>query len=38
VSVGWSSTEADVDAFTAALPPVLHRLLALGGGAPPPPS
>ncbi len=29
VSVGWSSTEADVDAFLAALPPVLDRLLDL---------
>jgi hypothetical protein len=28
--VGWSSTDADVDAFLAALPPVLDRLLALG--------
>jgi cysteine desulfurase len=32
VSVGWSSTEADVDAFCAALPPVLARLRALGSG------
>lgn len=31
VSVGWSSTDADVDAFLAALPPVLARLRALGG-------
>jgi cysteine desulfurase len=30
VSVGWSSVEDDVDAFVAALPPVLDRLLALG--------
>jgi len=30
VSVGWSSTDADVDAFLAALSPVLDRLLALG--------
>jgi cysteine desulfurase len=30
VSVGWSSTDADVDAFCAALPPVIDRLLALG--------
>jgi cysteine desulfurase len=31
VSVGWSTTDADVDAFAGALPPVLARLLALGG-------
>ena len=30
VSVGWSSTDADVDAFLAALPGVLSRLRALG--------
>ena len=30
VSVGWPTTDADVDAFLAALPPVLDRLLALG--------
>jgi cysteine desulfurase len=30
-SVGWSSTEADVDAFAAALPEVLARLRALRG-------
>ncbi len=30
VSVGWSTTDADVDAFCAALPPVLDSLLALG--------
>jgi cysteine desulfurase len=30
VSVGWSTTEADIDAFVAALPPVIDRLLALG--------
>jgi cysteine desulfurase len=30
VSVGWSTTDADVDAFVRALPPVLERLLALG--------
>ena len=30
VSVGWSTTDADIDAFVAALPPVLDRLLALG--------
>jgi cysteine desulfurase len=29
VSVGWSTTDDDVDAFVAALPPVLARLLAL---------
>lgn len=29
VSIGWSTTDADVDAFVAALPPVLDRLLAL---------
>jgi cysteine desulfurase len=28
-SVGWSSTDADVDAFCHALPPVLERLRAL---------
>ncbi|MGI9119864.1 MAG: cysteine desulfurase family protein [Acidimicrobiales bacterium] len=30
VSVGWSTTDADIDAFLAALPPILDRLLALG--------
>ena len=30
VSVGWTTTDADVDAFLAALPPVLDGLLALG--------
>jgi cysteine desulfurase len=30
VSVGWSTTDEDVAAFVAALPPVLERLLALG--------
>jgi len=30
VSVGWSSTDADVEAFVGALPPVLDRLRALG--------
>lgn len=30
VSVGWPTTDADVDAFLDALPPVLDRLLALG--------
>jgi cysteine desulfurase len=29
VSVGWSTTDADVDALLSALPVVLHRLLAL---------
>lgn len=29
VSVGWSTTDADVDAFVAALPPVVARLRAL---------
>jgi cysteine desulfurase len=29
VSVGWSTVDADIDAFLAALPPVLDRLLAL---------
>ena len=32
VSVGWSTTDADVAAFTAALPAVVGRLRALGGG------
>jgi cysteine desulfurase len=31
VSVGWSSTDDDIDAFLTALPTVLHRLRALGG-------
>ncbi len=31
VSVGWSTTDADVDAFVAALPRVVHRLRALAG-------
>jgi cysteine desulfurase len=30
VSVGWSTTDDDVDAFVEALPPVVERLLALG--------
>jgi cysteine desulfurase len=30
VSVGWSTTDQEVEAFAAALPPVLERLLALG--------
>jgi cysteine desulfurase len=33
VSVGWSSTAADVEAFTTALPGVVRRLLALGAPA-----
>jgi cysteine desulfurase len=33
VSVGWSSTPADVDAFLAALPEVVSRLRRLGAGA-----
>jgi cysteine desulfurase len=32
VSVGWSSTVDDVDAFLAALPPVISRLRSLRGG------
>jgi cysteine desulfurase len=32
VSVGWSSTPEDVDAFLAALPPVITRLRLLGTG------
>ncbi|MBK9179330.1 MAG: cysteine desulfurase [Acidimicrobiales bacterium] len=32
VSVGWTSTDADVDAFLDALPRVLARLRALGAG------
>jgi len=31
VSVGWSTTDADVDALLSALPDVLARLRALGG-------
>lgn len=31
VSVGWSTTDDDVAAFTGALPPVLERLRALAG-------
>jgi cysteine desulfurase len=31
VSVGWSTTDADVAALTSALPPVLDRLRALAG-------
>jgi cysteine desulfurase len=30
VSVGWNSTDADIDAFATALPTVLDRLRALG--------
>ena len=30
ISVGWPSTEEDIDALLHALPPVLDRLLALG--------
>ncbi len=30
LSVGWSTTEADVEAFAAAFPPVVERLRALG--------
>jgi cysteine sulfinate desulfinase/cysteine desulfurase-like protein len=33
VSVGWSSSADDIDAFATALPPVLDRLLALGAPA-----
>jgi cysteine desulfurase len=29
VSVGWSTSDADVDAFVAALPQVVERLRAL---------
>jgi cysteine desulfurase len=32
VSVGWSSTSTDVDAFLAALPEVVTRLRSLGAG------
>jgi cysteine desulfurase len=32
VSVGWSSTDADVDAFTAAFPEVVAKLRALRSG------
>ena len=31
LSVGWSTTDADVDAALTALPPVLERLRALAG-------
>ena len=30
MSVGWSTTDADIDAFLDALPPVVDRLRALG--------
>ncbi|HEV2370288.1 MAG TPA: aminotransferase class V-fold PLP-dependent enzyme [Acidimicrobiales bacterium] len=33
ISVGWSTTEEDVDAFGAAFPDVVGRLRALGGPA-----
>ncbi|MCC5953810.1 MAG: cysteine desulfurase [Acidimicrobiia bacterium] len=33
LSVGWSSTDADIDAALDALPPLLGRLRALGGSA-----
>ncbi len=33
LSVGWSSTEADVAAFAKAFPPIVERLRALGAGA-----
>jgi cysteine sulfinate desulfinase/cysteine desulfurase-like protein len=29
ISVGWSTTDEDIDAFAAALPPVIDRLRAL---------
>ena len=32
VSVGWSTTDADIDAFLQALPTVLADLRALAGG------
>jgi cysteine desulfurase len=32
VSVGWSTTDDDIDAFVEALPDVVSRLRALGGG------
>jgi cysteine desulfurase len=34
VSVGWSTTDADVDALLDALPPILERLRALGQATP----
>ena len=33
VSVGWSTTQADVDAFLAAFPQVVERLRSLATGA-----
>jgi cysteine sulfinate desulfinase/cysteine desulfurase-like protein len=30
LSVGWSTTQADVEAFAAAFPPIVERLRALG--------
>ena len=33
LSVGWSTTVADVDAALAALPPILSGLRSLGGSA-----
>ena len=35
VSVGWSTTEADVEAFSRAFPAVVARLRALGASPPP---
>ncbi len=32
LSVGWSTTQADIDALCVALPGVIHRLRALGQG------
>ena len=32
VSVGWSSTAGDIDAFLTALPTVIGRLRDLGSG------
>ncbi len=34
ISVGWSTTDADIDALLDALPTVLSRLRALGGQSP----
>lgn len=36
VSVGWSTTDADVDRLLAALPPILERFQAMGPAAQPP--
>jgi cysteine desulfurase len=33
VSVGWSSTDADIDRLLASLPATIERLRALGAGA-----